>query len=207
MDIDKNNQMNQEDVNLVVEEEKKEDKAVIKKSDIMIFAKEIIIAFLIAIVIMQFFKPTIIKETSMEPTLYENDYVILSKQAYRYSNLNRGDIIVFESELKQDNGKNKLLIKRIIGLPGDVVTIVDGNVYLNDLEIREAYIKDGYTSGWVENLQVPPDSVFVMGDNREVSVDSRCDCVGFVKINTIVGKAVVRLYPFNKITMLNSVKF
>ncbi len=180
-------------------ETKEKEAKIFDKEFLKIFVKEILIALIIALVIMQFFKPTIIKETSMEPTLHENDYVILNKQAYRFGELERGDIIVFKSDLTTMEGEKKLLIKRVIGLPGDLITINEGSLYINDEEIKESYIKDGYTTGWIENLTVPEGQIFVMGDNREVSLDSRSSEVGCVKIEDIVGKASFRLYPFDQI--------
>lgn len=161
--------------------------------------KEILIAVVIAFIIMQFVKPTIVKESSMQPTLYENNYILLNKQAYNFGEPKRGDIIVFHTGLKLENGKEKMLIKRIIGLPGETISIKDGNVYINGELITEEYTKDGYTDGYIEEITIPDGELFVMGDNRLVSIDSRVEDVGCVKIDDVLGKAFVRLYPFNKI--------
>ncbi len=163
------------------------------------FLKELVIAIVIAFLIMQVIKPTIVKESSMEPTLYENNYLLLNRQAYRFGEPHRGDIIVFHSDLTTAKGKEKLLIKRVIGLPGDVITIANGNVYINGEKIEENYIKDGRTDGDIRDLEVGKGELFVMGDNRLVSVDSRTAAVGTVKLDKVLGKAFVRLYPFNKI--------
>ena len=165
--------------------------------------KDIIIALLIAFVIMQFVKPTIVKETSMQPTLYEDNYIFLSKQSYRFGEPEKGDIIVFHTKLRTQTGKEKLLIKRIIGVPGDVVRIEEGQVYINDEVIDEPYLLEPYTSGFVENLEVPEGSLFVMGDNREHSADSRDPDIGLIKAKDIVGKAVFRVYPFNRIGLIH----
>lgn len=163
--------------------------------------KEILIAVVIAFIIMQFIKPTIVKESSMQPTMYENNYILLNKQAYTFGEPNRGDIIVFHSGLKLENGKEKMLIKRVIGLPGETITIDDGKVYINDELLTEEYTKDGYTDGYIEKLTIPEGEMFVMGDNRLVSIDSRIDDVGCVKIDDVLGKAFIRLYPFNNIRL------
>lgn len=163
--------------------------------------KEILIAVVIAFIIMQFIKPTIVKESSMQPTLYENNYILLNKQAYNFGEPKRGDIVVFHTGLKLENGKEKMLIKRVIGLPGETITIKEGNVYINDKLLTENYTKDGYTDGAIENLTIPEGELFVMGDNRLVSIDSRLEEVGCVKIDDVLGKAFVRLYPFNHITV------
>jgi len=165
-----------------------------------VWIRDIAIAILIAFVIMQFIKPTIVKESSMQPTLYANNYIFLSKQAYTlFGDPEQGDIIVFHTDLTTDDGQEKLLIKRIIGLPGDTVRIMDGSVYVNDELLNEPYIFEPETTGTVDNLLVPEGSLFVMGDNRRVSKDSRISEVGLVAIDQIVGKAVFRLYPFNEI--------
>lgn len=165
--------------------------------------KDIAIAVIVAVIIMQFVKPTIVKETSMQPTLYENNYIFLSKQAYLFGDPNQGDIIVFHTDLKTDTGKEKLLIKRVVGLPGDKIKISDGKVYINDEVFEEPYTLEPFTSGLVEDLEVPEGSLFVMGDNRQNSIDSRDVNVGFVDIDKIVGKAVFRLFPFNDIGLIH----
>ncbi len=134
---------------------------------------------------------------------YENNYIFISRQAYRFDEPKRGDIIVFHSDLKTQTGKEKLLIKRIVAIPGDVVNIADGKVMINGELQTEDYTLEAYTSGWVSDVEVPEDSLFVMGDNRQNSTDSRDSGVGFVAYDDIVGKAFFRLYPFNKIGSLN----
>ena len=164
--------------------------------------RDIIIACIIAFAVMQFVKPTIVKESSMQPTLYENNYIFLSKQAYKFSSPKRGDIIVFHTALKTQDGQEKLLIKRVIGLPGDVISVAEGHVYLNDDLLEEPYLLEEDTPGAIESARVPEGELFVMGDNRRVSVDSRSETVGFVPIEEVVGKAFFRLYPFDEITTL-----
>ncbi|MDD4377043.1 MAG: signal peptidase I [Eubacteriales bacterium] len=162
--------------------------------------KDILIALVIAIIVVQFIKPTIVKESSMQPNFYENDYLFLSKQSYTFSEPERGDVIVFHSDLKQDNGKEKLLIKRIIGLPGDEIDIKDGQVYINGELFEEDYIKEDYTWGEISDLVVPEGQLFVMGDNRRVSRDSRE--LGCIKEDDVVGKAVIRVYPFSEFGLI-----
>ena len=164
--------------------------------------RDIAIALLLAVVILQFIKPTIVKESSMEPTLHNNDYILLSKQSYTlFGEPQRGDIIVFHTALKTDMGREKLLIKRVIGLPGDTIDLEDGLVYLNGEVLEENYISVGGTMPHDAgtHFEVPEGEVFCLGDNRGVSKDSRFSDVGFVAIDEIVGKALIRLYPFNKI--------
>ncbi|MEG0830305.1 MAG: signal peptidase I [Anaerovoracaceae bacterium] len=165
--------------------------------------KDIIIAAVIVIAVTTLIKPTLVKESSMEPTLYENNYLLVSKQAYRFGEEKRGDIIVFQSHINKDDGNGKkLLIKRIIGISGDVITIKNNKVYINGNLTDEAYTLEGITPGEVSNLTVPEGELFVMGDNRSVSIDSRSEEVGCVNKDDVMGKAIVRLYPFDKITRL-----
>jgi len=164
--------------------------------------RDILLALLLALVISVLIRPTIVKEISMMPTLAENNYLLISKQSYRIGDVARDDIVVFHSNLMDDNGKEKLLIKRVIGIPGDVLTITNGKVYRNGYRIQEPYIMggiEGQTSGALYNYVVPDNFVFVMGDNREVSLDSRSEEVGPVRISDIIGKAFFRLYPFDQI--------
>ena len=167
------------------------------------FIKELIVAALIAFLIMQFVKPTIVKESSMQPTLFENNYIFLSKQSYNIGDPKRGDIIVFHTNLTTQKGEEKLLIKRIVGLPGDKISIMEGEVFINDEKQNEEYILDGFTSGAIDNFVVPENQVFVMGDNRAVSLDSRAEEIGTIDIDEIVGKAFFRLYPFGDIGLLD----
>ena len=161
------------------------------------FLKDLIIAVVIAVTIIQFVKPTIIKESSMQPTLYENNYIFLSKQAYRlFGDPDYGDIVVFHSDIDSNNGKKKDLIKRVIGLPGDIITVADGVVYRNEEPLEESYIMEDYTNGEVQDYIVPEGKMYVMGDNRRVSLDSRSDDIGAVSMKEVIGKAVWRVYPF-----------
>ena len=162
------------------------------------FIKDILIALVIVAAIMVFIKHT------MESTLYENDYLFVNRQAYLTADHpDYGDIIVFQSHIQRDDGKGeKLLIKRVIGVENDVIDIHDGVVYRNGKALEEPYTKEGYTEGDISNYKVPENEVFVMGDNRRVSLDSRSSEVGTVSEDSIVGKAFIRLYPFNKIKLL-----
>lgn len=168
------------------------------------FIKDILIALVIVAAIMVFIKPTIVKESSMESTLYENDYLFVNRQAYLTADHpDYGDIIVFQSHIQRDDGKGeKLLIKRVVGVENDVIDIHDGVVYRNGQALEEPYTKEGYTEGDISNYKVSENEVFVMGDNRRVSLDSRSSEVGTVSEDSIVGKAFIRLYPFNKIKLL-----
>lgn len=168
--------------------------------NVLEWIKDILIAVVIAALILVFLKPIIVQQQSMEPNFHAGDYLLTSRQAYRFfGDPERGDVIVFRSELLDDEGNEKCLIKRVIGLPGDVVEIKSGYVYVNGEEIDEPYVKEQGISGEMDAVTVPENELFVMGDNRGVSEDSRSARVGTISEDTIVGKVFVRLYPFNSI--------
>lgn len=167
---------------------------------------DIVIAALIAGVVLFFVRPTIVKQTSMQDTFQPNDYVIMAKRAYAGDKTpQRGDVVIFQSSLvNEETGGDKLLIKRVIGLPGDEISIIGTQLYLNGEPYYEDYLKDGFTPAIEvplegETFTVPEDLYFCMGDNRVVSMDSRYSEIGCVSEEQIQGKAVLRLFPFNKI--------
>ena len=162
--------------------------------------RDIGIALVIAAIILTFFKPIIIQQESMQPTFYSDDYVIISKQAYTlFGDVERGDVIVFKSDLLDGEGNSKHLIKRIIGIPGDTIEIKNGLVYRNGEKLEEDYINEKRQSGEMEPIIVEEGKLFVLGDNRRVSQDSRSEEIGQIDQETIVGKVVLRVFPFDKI--------
>ena len=128
--------------------------------------------------------------SSMEPTFHDGDYVVVNRLAYKVGEIQRGDVIVFPPP--QDPEID--YIKRVVGLPGDHVAIYNGKVFLNGQEITEPYLNEVPTGNYAEHV-VPEGSVFVLGDNRNHSDDSRV--WGFLTIDKILGKAVFRYWPFN----------
>lgn len=168
------------------------------KKEIIDWAKTIVISLVLAFLIVQVIKPTIVSGESMYPTLNNKDYLILNRLSYKFGDIKRGDIIVFKTDLKQDNGKEKDLIKRVIATEGDHLVIKDSQVYLNDKLIEEPYIDNSYTSGDID-IVIPDGKVFVMGDNRENSKDSRSEDVGLVNESDILGEVMIRLLPLNKV--------
>ena len=163
----------------------------------LLLVRDVAVAVAILVIILQFYKPTIVFEHSMEHTLHPEDYVFLAKKAYVFEDVKFGQIIVFESGLIDEHGGNKNLIKRAIGLPGDTIEVKDDAVYRNGERLYEPYVKGGVTPGIMAPVEVPPDSYFVLGDNRKVSMDSRTDEVGFVPEDKIRGKIVYRLFPLS----------
>jgi len=162
----------------------------------LLLLRDIGIAVAVLILILQFYKPTIVFEHSMEDTLHPEDYVFLAKKAFVFGEVKHGDIVVFESDLMDERGGPKSLIKRVIGLPGDKIEIIDDVVYRNGAVVSEPYIKDGTTPGTV-SVEVPQGAYFVLGDNRQVSMDSRNAAVGFVTMERIKGKVIYRLFPLS----------
>ncbi len=168
------------------------------KKEIIDWIKTIAISLVLAFLIVQVIKPTIVSGESMYPTLNDRDYLILNRLSYKFGEIERGDIIVFKTNLKQDNGKEKDLIKRVIAIPGDHLVIENSKVYINDELIDEPYIHNAYTSGDID-IVIPENKIFAMGDNRENSKDSRSEDVGLVDENDILGEVMVRLLPISNI--------
>ncbi len=136
-----------------------------------------------------------VENVSMKPTLLPDERLLVSKLAYRFGEVERGDIIVFH--FPADPSED--YIKRVIGLPGDRIHIRDGKVFVNGRELEEDYITAPimYNGEWV----VPPDSLFVLGDNRNQSSDSHS--WGFVPLQNVIGKALVVYWPLDKVKFLS----
>jgi signal peptidase I len=160
-------------------------------------------ALVVALVVKTFlFQAFYIPSGSMEPTLEEGDRVLVNKLSYDLHDVNRGDVIVFELD-PEDVGPDgiKDLIKRVVGLPGDVIETRDGSVYIDDEPIEEPYLADGTVTGQtsegqnpaIERQTVPEGHVYVLGDNRSNSADSRYR--GPIPIDSIVGRAFILVWP------------
>lgn len=181
------------------EPEQKEKRS--KKSVAFEWIKTFAIPIIVAILVLQVIRPTLVQQQSMMPNIQPNNYLIVYKLAYSFGNVpSFGDVIVFESDLKQDGSdKNKYLIKRVVASEGQTIQITGGKVFIDGIELNEPYLHGIETPGEVMPTEVPEGCVFVMGDNRPNSTDSRDSDVGFVENERIMGKVVVRLYPFNEI--------
>ena len=134
---------------------------------------------------------------SMEPTLEDGDNLIVDKITYRFKEPERLDIIVFPYR----DGSGLYYIKRIIGMPGDIVYInYRGEVYINSEILEEDYIKEKAVDAGIASLPIRlgEDEYFVLGDNRNNSTDSRFPEVGLVKKDEIIGRAILRIWPLNK---------
>ena len=172
------------------------------------FFKELV-PYIIIIVVVIFVRsfvvtPVIVRGDSMDDTLEDGEVLLLSKISYYVHDIDRFDIVVIK-----DNDSD-LIIKRVIGLPGDNVKYKDNKLYIND-----KVVSDDYGVGVTENFnlqdicmindddcvsKIPDDLYLVLGDNREVSADSRVK--GLFSKDVILGKAVFRLWPVNKLSIL-----
>jgi signal peptidase I len=168
------------------------------KDEILSWVKVILSALLIAIVLRTFiFQMALVNQISMEPTLHEGQMLVISKISYFVGDPQRGQIIVLKDEVE-----NKLLIKRVIGLPGEVVQLKDGKVYINSKELQPDYTNFPTYAYTKEEWKLPEGEYFALGDNREHSRDSRDESVGPVNRKNIIGRAVFRIWPFNKLGAL-----
>lgn len=134
---------------------------------------------------------------SMEPTLHDGDNLIVDKISYRFRDPKRYEIIVFPYKYEEKT----YYIKRIIGLPGERVQVIDGYVYINGEQLDEHYGKEVMeTSGIADHeITLGDDEYFVLGDNRNHSSDSRDASVGILKREDLMGRAWVRIWPLNRI--------
>ena len=148
------------------------------------------LALIIAVLIKQFliFK-VYIPSGSMIPTINKGDHLFVSR-VYNLDNIKRGDILVFNSE-----ELNEKLIKRLIGLPGDEISIVDGQVSVNGEKLKEDYVKNN--DDFSGEFKVPEGKYFFLGDNREISLDSRKWQNPYIDGKDIEAKAQIRVYPFS----------
>jgi len=154
----------------------------------------VLVAVLLAMVIrLNFYAPYRVYGNSMFPTLQGNELLIVNKWIYERRSPSHGDIIVFHTREGRD------YIKRVIGLPGDEISIHDGYVWLNGKKLKESYIP-GKIRGEYPNTRVPPGHLFVLGDNRNFSRDSRE--IGMVDIDKVVGRVDVVLFPLDRFQLL-----
>ena len=162
-----------------------------------------LIKLLVVVVVILFLMIYIVSVTqvvgnSMYSTLKDGDVLILNKFKYRFFDIKRGDIISLE------NDDTKYLIKRVIGLPGDSISIKDNTLYINGEVYIENYLEEGlvYDDFELSSLGyqvIPDDMYFVLGDNRADSVDSRE--IGLVSKDDIIGKISFRIWPLNKLAV------
>lgn len=143
---------------------------------------------------------TYVSGSSMENTLSDGDNLIVDKITYRFSDPKRYDIIVFPFRYEE----KVYYIKRIIGLPGETVQIVDGNIYINGEILYESYGREVMRHAGLaaEEITLGEDEYFVLGDNRNDSTDSRDPNVGVIHRDEIIGRAWLRIWPLDKFEVL-----
>ena len=143
-------------------------------------------------------QPNQVKGPSMEPTFHSGEYIFTSKVTYKFRPMERGDVIVFKSPKNPDQE----YIKRIIGLPGDTVKVRGGEVYVNGAQVNETYISDKtsvFEGGFAQEdvpITVPSGKLFVMGDNRPHSSDSRE--FGPIDQESLIGQVFYRYFPTDR---------
>lgn len=184
-----------------------------KRSDWLSWLKIVIVALIFAIIVRKFlFSPIIVDGPSMQPTLYSKDQMIVNKFQYYFQEPKRFDIVVFHASEQKD------FIKRVIGLPGEHVMVKDDILYIDGEPIEQPFLKQvgQYNSFFsmqtgdftLENLpgnyeKIPDGHIFVLGDNRHNSTDSRHEDVGLVPLDQVVGKTNIIYWPLNRMQKVN----
>ncbi|CAM3495504.1 signal peptidase I [Marinicrinis lubricantis] len=150
-------------------------------------------AFIIAILIQNYaVAQTQVEQDSMQNTLFEGQRLIEDKITYYFQNPKQGDVVIISGSEYEHR-----LVKRVIGLPGDVIDMKDGNVYVNDEQLEEPYAKGvTYPNGMTVPYTVPKDHYFVLGDNRQISLDSRA--LGPIHEDDIEGRVIFRIWPLSE---------
>jgi signal peptidase I len=175
------------------------------------FGAAVLVAIVVFLAVQAFIiQPFQVQHESMRTTLEEGQYVLVDKLTPRFHGYSRGDIIVFEPVRREESCSGPAIplmetspyIKRVIGVAGDVIELRDGAVYVNGALLPEPYVH-GLETGPVDTAwTVAPERVFVMGDNRAGSIDSRSDEIGQICVNDVVGRAVLRYWPPNRLGIL-----
>lgn len=169
--------------------------------------KIVVLALAIVIPIRYFlFQPFVIQGSSMEPNFHEADYLIVDELSYRLRQPERGEVIVFKYPLDTD----KRFIKRIIGLPGEIVEIKDGKIMVTGSDGKEVTLSEPYIPADLKAPDMPPYKLgdgqyFVLGDNRPYSSDSQD--WGELPKRDIIGKVEFRLWPLNDLSKIETPKY
>ncbi|MBT4516736.1 MAG: signal peptidase I [Candidatus Komeilibacteria bacterium] len=171
----------------------------LKKFGILVFevVKVVLISLAIILPIRLFLvQPFYVEGASMEPNFYQNEYLIIDELSYRFNEKQRGEVIIF----KNPKNTRAYFIKRIIGLPGEAVSIDEGRVYIDGEILEEAYIEN-FSSDKHEAITLEENEYFLMGDNRSNSLDSRQ--IGPVNESYVIGRVWVRGWPINRVNTFN----
>ncbi len=163
-------------------------------AEVRSWVKDTLLAVVIAVLMVVFlYQPVKVEGTSMQPELVDQERIFVNKFVYHFKEINRGDIVVFW----YPKDPTKSFIKRVVGTPGDTVSIKNGHVYINGQLLEERYVPKGYQDiDSFPTVRVKEDQYYVLGDHRNASNDSRS--WGLVPRRYIYGKAVFRYWPVEK---------
>jgi len=168
------------------------------RRELLEWGRALVIALVMAVAIRSLLlQPYRVDGTSMLPTLHHDERLFLNRIVYRLHPPQRGDVVVVPLP-----GEGISIIKRVIGLPGEQVEIKEGAVWINGEKLDEPYLA-GETAGSYGPVEVPEQSVFVLGDNRQASRDSRYSSVGFIEYGQVTGKAMVVYWPLNALRLIS----
>lgn len=173
-------------------DENKQEGSVLKT--IMQIGFYLVIGFVLSFGVKQFIEPTVVVGDSMYPTLKDGEYMLNYKKAYNNDEVELGDVVIVH--LKDEGYPDQFLIKRVVGLPNDVIEIIEGDVHLNGELLSEEYAEDKMRHTADMKYVLNDDEVFVLGDNRNNSLDSRN--FGPITLDEIRGEVVLRLMPFDQ---------
>ncbi|MFV0499047.1 MAG: signal peptidase I [Bacilli bacterium] len=165
---------------------------IIKENTVFIIA-----LILILVIRFYFISIDVVVGSSMEPTLSNDDVVIVDSKFYKLTELERFDIIIFDND---KSNEEFYLVKRVIGLPGETVEMKNNELYINGnkIKVSSEILRMNQKTLDFNSGVIPQNHYFVLGDNRELSLDSRSEDVGYVSKNNITGKTIFRQRPFNK---------
>jgi len=202
IDLDEIDDLEEIDLDITpLEKEKVEEKDFSWKREILGTVLYLLGVMAVTLLFVQFVgQRTYVNGDSMNVTLEDGDNLMVDKLSYRFSDPERYDIIVFPYQYQEKT----YYIKRIIGMPGETVQVIDGMVYIDGKMLDESYGKEvmEYAGVASEPIELGEDEYFVLGDNRNNSSDSRDPSVGNIKEDQIIGKAFLRIWPLNKFGIL-----
>lgn len=180
-------------------------------------AETLVLTIIIFLAIQTFVaQPYRVEQESMRMTLEQDQYVLVDKLTPHFDDYSRGDIVVFHPIVRdascdddsqaESNEGTVPFIKRVIGMPGDSISLVDGEVLVNGVALVEPYVFSGPTSPIADESEwtIAPGRLFVMGDNRSNSTDSRSERVGPICIRDVIGRAWLRYWPLNALGILQT---
>lgn len=193
-------------MNLRFEEEMKRERRRKMLRELLWFLLAAVIVVLFAWLIVQFaLKKVNVIGSAMETTLYNGEDVIVNKTSYLVFSPGRESVIAFYPEIEEDSDvvldDSSVMIRRVVGLPGEKIQIVDGKIFINGEELKEKYNFGSMASAGIANseIQLGEDEYFVLSDNRNDMDDSRNDAFTKVKKKNIIGRVILKFNPFSLI--------